>query len=362
VQPDEVHVDPAAGSAAALQWRTLADRLALPYFASPDWALAWWETIADGSGGEVAVWRDTEGVAEAVVGVARRQERIHARVPLSASVWTNLGSGIGAADHCAWPVVRHRLEDVHAWLLKRARGHPLLLRDLDPDVGVPVVPPTGRIVSRSRCPRLEIPSSEEPLGRSSNFRQQLRSYQRKADRVGLEFRWIPPREMTKDVLDRLVVLHAERRASVGGATSFGDDRLRFHRRLLDLGDGVRGPAAMVAARRGEVVGILYGFLWRNVFAYYQSGWEPAWERIRLGYLLVSQSIRAAGDAGARWFDMLRGVEPYKYRFGAFDRVDETWIVPTGAAGRMLLGKYRAKDWIDRRRVLGTKRGQIAGSW
>ena len=104
---------------------------------------------------------------------------------------------------------------------------------------------------------------------------------------------------------------------------------------------------VLAERDGQPVGVLYGFRWRDVFAYYQTGWEPEWAAANLGTVLVSEAIRLAGQAGARVFDFLRGAESYKYRFGAVDRIDETWLVPRGAHGRLLGLQYRVKDRLRR---------------
>ena len=57
---------------------------------------------------------------------------------------------------------------------------------------------------------------------------------------------------------------------------------------------------------------------------------------------VCSSTRASASRptnGARTFDFLRGAEPYKYRFGAVDRWDRTWMVPRGPAGALLAARY-----------------------
>jgi hypothetical protein len=41
-------------------------------------------------------------------------------------------------------------------------------------------------------------------------------------------------------------------------------------------------------------------------------------------------------------DFLRGGEPYKYRFGARDHWDHTWLVPRGPAGALLALRHRAR--------------------
>jgi CelD/BcsL family acetyltransferase involved in cellulose biosynthesis len=47
------------------------------------------------------------------------------------------------------------------------------------------------------------------------------------------------------------------------------------------------------------------------------------------------------------FDFLRGGESYKYRFGATDRVDETWLVPAGLGGLALRAKYETQARMKR---------------
>ena len=54
---------------------------------------------------------------------------------------------------------------------------------------------------------------------------------------------------------------------------------------------------VLAERDGRAVGALYGFWWREVFAYYQMGWEPELADTHLGIMLVSEAIRLAGLAG-----------------------------------------------------------------
>jgi CelD/BcsL family acetyltransferase involved in cellulose biosynthesis len=87
----------------------------------------------------------------------------------------------------------------------------------------------------------------------------------------------------------------------------------------------------------------YGFRWRDEFAYYQTGWLPELASLSLGTVLVAEAIRAARADGARVFDFLRGQEPYKYRFGAVDKVDTTLLLPHGPSGLLLRLKFGAKQ-------------------
>ena len=101
-----------------------------------------------------------------------------------------------------------------------------------------------------------------------------------------------------------------------------------------------GPSAIVARCGDAVVGMLYGFRWKDTFAAYQWGWEAPWDRHSMGSVLVLPGASASRPRhGARTFDFLRGAEPYKYRFGAVDRWDRTWMVPRGPAGALLAARY-----------------------
>jgi CelD/BcsL family acetyltransferase involved in cellulose biosynthesis len=323
-------------------WRQLAASGDTSYFVSPDWVLGWWESLGRGLPAEVAVWRRGSGELQAVVPLARIRQRLHPAAPLAVPTRVNLGSGPGAADHCGWAVLPEAREEVAAWIAAQAARGSLVLNDLDPAMGVPFVPDGAVRVATSACPRLAIPADGEPAGLSTKFRKQLRAYGRKLEREGVRFRLVGGADMTEELLETVYRLHERRWSLVGGPSSFNRDRAELHRRLIARGGLGRGPAVVLAERDGTPVGVLYGFLWRDVFAYYQTGWEPEWAAASLGTVLVSEAIRLAGAAGARVFDFLRGAEDYKYRFGASDRVDETWLVPRGAGGRLLILRYRLK--------------------
>jgi CelD/BcsL family acetyltransferase involved in cellulose biosynthesis len=326
------------------EWRALAiSQPSASYFVSPDWVLSWWETEGDGAHVEAGVWRDDAGRLEAVVPLARYPHRLHPVAPLTVPTWTNLGSGVGAADHCGWAVRASRAEDVRAWLAGKLASGSMILDSLDPEAGAALVPAGAQAIASSACPRVAIPAAEAEIGGSAKFRKQLRAYRRKIERLGVTFRWIGPAEMTADVVDTVLDLHETRRAAAGWASMFNPDRAALHRRLIERSTASGGPAAVLAERDGQPVAVLYGFRWRDVFAYYQTGWVADLAAANLATVLVAEAIRLAGADGATMFDFLRGAEAYKYRFGAHDRVDQTWLVPVGVRGRLLRAKYRWKQ-------------------
>ncbi|HEX2029346.1 MAG TPA: GNAT family N-acetyltransferase [Nitriliruptorales bacterium] len=103
---------------------------------------------------------------------------------------------------------------------------------------------------------------------------------------------------------------------------FGPDRtLRMHR--LDI-DGA--PAAVTVSLVGDGVG-------DKEWGLYNSAFERGYGALAPGVVLVGEVIRIAADEGYAGFDLLRGDEPYKYRFGARDRpLRRVTVVP--AAGTL----------------------------
>jgi len=308
------------------------------YFQTPDWVLAWWDTIAARPPTRVALWRTPAGRPHAIVALSRDRERLHRRLPLAVPVYANSGSGAGVADHCSWLVSADARDAVAAWLTQAIAGSALVVRSAAPGWPAEVLPAGARAVEVTACPRVALPLTPGAGGPSSGFVRQLRRFTRRLAREGVRFDWVPPSQVDERLLASLFELHGQGRPE----GSFGIGQLAFHRQLARSAEPGRGPAAVVARRGDQIAGILYGFWWRDTFAAYQSGWDRRYARHALGNLLVLHALEFAAEHGARTFDFLRGTEPYKYRFGAQDQWDRTWLVPRGAAGALLLARHLAR--------------------
>lgn len=324
------------------EWRELASRIdGSSYFQTPDWVLSWWED-ARRPWAELALWRSTLGVLDAVVCLAQWRQRLIRGLPLVIRFTTNLGSGRPhSADHCGWPVMPHRVEDVRRWVVTRHPQGVIVLQHLDQQTGVPLAPQGARRVLITACPRLMIQTDTGKAERSKQFRKRIGNYQRRLERMGVSFTWTPPEAMTVDAIDLLFTL-SESRRSLKRHSSFHRERSAdFHRRLVGWGGPGRGPAMTLAFHGGEPIGMIYGFVWRDTFYFYQGGWYAGWARFSLGTVLVSEAIRFAYLHGLRCYDFLRGAEPYKYRFGGMDKIDESWLLSRGIAGWLVGRKYQA---------------------
>lgn len=170
------------------------------------------------------------------------------------------------------------------------------------------------------CPRIDLAGGygaylERLPGR---LRQELVRKTRKLARdVGdLELVEVPAGEVADaldEFLDRAAISFPEKasffqRADVHAlfaalAAELSAERaFRLHR--LDVG-GL--PAAMT-------VSLVSGDDW----GLYNSAFDPAMGSLAPGMVMVGLLIERAADEGFRTFDLLRGDEPYKYRFGAHD--------------------------------------------
>ena len=225
-----------------------------------------------------AAWR---GAVRATRGARRAEPGPRAPAPRGSRSTcpstSNAGSGAGAADHCGWLVPRDRRDEVAAWLAEAIGGRGPLLRGADPAWGRPPLPARRRVDredARARACPCRARISDGRAARTSFAASSSASHAGWSGR-GCASSGSRPARSTSALLRTLFELHARARARHGIGSSFGVEQLALHRRLAERSGAGRGPAAVVARRDGAVVGVLYGFWWKDTFAAYQWGWEAA---------------------------------------------------------------------------------------
>lgn len=333
--PRVLDLEGADGAGIVPAWRALASEVEdSSYFQTPDWVLAWWATVARRPRTRLALWCEADGRLSAVAAVSDVRRRPDRRIPLSVPVLANAGSGPGDADHCGPLVAPGRELDVASWLTNIARTRALVLQNIASPRGA-FVPRAARPTSVTTCPRLRIEDLDPRFIPSAGFRRQLRRYECALADAGVTFEWVEPGRVGAEHVDALIRLHFGRRSAAGGRSSLDERHRALLHRLTASAEPGRGPAAVVARAGERIVAELVGFRWKDSFAAYQSGWHSDYAAHSLGSVLVHQSIRLAAAHGVGVFDFLRGAETYKYRFGAIDRYDESFLVPTGASGLAL---------------------------
>ena len=323
------------------EWRALAAyTVASSYFQTPDWVLGWWEDCGRPPT-RVGMWRDASGRLDAIALLSKVREPLRRGLPLSVPVVTNSGSGWPhSADRCGWPALSHRVPEVREWAARPHWPDSVLARHLDHRSGIASIPSGAHLVLTTRCPVVDHAEPGVAPPRSKRFEKKLRRLRRRLLTMGVTFAWTPPEQMTSDAVDLLFEL-LDRSRRLPDESSFTQDlHAGLQRRLVAAGSPGCGPAMVVAEHGGRPIGIEYGFVWRDTFYDYQSAWDASYAPHSLGTILNDEAIRLAAINGCSSFDFLRGDEDYKYRLGASDVVDETWLLPRGMSGRLLEWKYR----------------------
>lgn len=196
------------------------------------------------------------------------------------------------------------------------------------------------------CPRLALPGSWEAyLGTlSPNRRQTLRRKERKLLREHGATVTEYANGRFAEGWRHLMRLHDQRWS---GAGAFGDPRAETLQREFAGDLAARGRAWLTTLDvDGAPAAAWYGFAAGDTVYFYQSGRDPRWEDASVGLVLMGLMIRRAIERGFRWFDFLRGDDPYKHHWTGARRMSRTVTVfrrGWGGAG------LRAIDWLAERR-------------
>lgn len=312
-------------------WRSLAEARGNP-FVSPEWFRSSIAHLADSAAPKVvAVYREDGslmGVMPFVLDASRRPAAIRFA---GATFGDRLHPAAAEADEVE--VASAAVEALAGELRQRI----LLLEKVDAEAE------WWQAMQRSapaRLARIEQQPSELPFvhlegldwdgylaKRSSNFRQQVRRRERALHRDHrVEVRTATESSLEAD-LDRLFELHEARWDSRDGSSSLQAPAAR--RFLKDFAGAAFGRGWLrlrLLEVDGTAVAGFFGWRLGPSFAFYQSGFDPAWADKSVGVVLMAATIRSAIEEGASEFDMLLGTEAYKRRFTDDSRPVQTVIL------------------------------------
>ncbi len=330
----EVLESPQALADLAPAWQDLwrCDPAATP-FHSPDWLLSWTRHLWGGGRlRALALFPDGHLAALAPFFLWG-----YSQTPESICV-SFLGSGItdylgmlaepefaDSAARCVFDWLAANQRDWHVCDLQELRANSPLLR---------VEPPAGWSVVReecSVCPVVTAPATMEEFeaGLPSAFRHNLHTAENRLRKEG-DFEFLS--DNPEELIPALFRLHETRWREREQEGMLATNALRsFHCEAIRA--LMRSGIARLYGLRigGEIAAVQYNLLARGVCYLYLSGFDPRCGRFSPGMLLLRESIRCAIEEGARELDFLRHREPFKYRWGASDRVNYTLrITPSSA--------------------------------
>jgi CelD/BcsL family acetyltransferase involved in cellulose biosynthesis len=125
----------------------------------------------------------------------------------------------------------------------------------------------------------------------------------------------------RELLSAMAAFHDRRYDDRGGSSAFSLPAVRAFQEEVTRRGLDRGWLRMYALRlNGETAAVMYGINYGGRFYFYQHGFDDRYQVHSVGLVLMGLSVRAALDEGAREFDMLWGVEPYKFLWARDARI------------------------------------------
>lgn len=207
-------------------------------------------------------------------------------------------------------------DEVAAGGLAEDTGWPDLLSHHARQAGFDVVVETDDV-----CPRVDIGEGADAwlAALPAKHRHELRRKGRKLARElgGVVFDTAPAAEAHAAAEEFLEL--ASQAAGAKGRF-FIDERMRaFFLALVDefAADGSLRIDRLLVGERTAAATV--SLIWDGAFGLYNSSFDQGLGTYAPGMVLVGELIRAAAEARSPVFDLLRGDEPYKYRFGAHER-------------------------------------------
>jgi CelD/BcsL family acetyltransferase involved in cellulose biosynthesis len=323
------------------EWGDLALAAGNP-FSTWEWASAWWRHLGDGREQRILGCRRADGSLAGVLPLY-----LAARRPLRTLRFV----GHDPADQLG-PVCRPEDRDAVAAAFRDAlsasRDWDVCIAErLSEDDGWPELL-DGVRTRRERSPVLQLPGGSWDdflAGKSSNFRQQARRGERKLVREhGLTFRLTSDPDRLDEDMETLFRLHEGRWAEAG--TSALPDFLKpFHRDFARLALESGWLRLWIAELDGAPAAAWYGFRLGDADWFYQSGRDLAWERSRIGFVLLLHTVRDAIEHGRSEYRLLLGSESYKDRLAEHEDHATTVAIARGAAGRTALAAARLRGRV-----------------
>jgi CelD/BcsL family acetyltransferase involved in cellulose biosynthesis/glycosyltransferase involved in cell wall biosynthesis len=215
----------------------------------------------------------------------------------------------------------------------------LELSQLRPQSPLAAAVSNGEVREGESCPALALPRAIDDLAAAVGKRQlaYFRYCFRRAERSAHVEVTRADQTNLDELLDALFALHAARwREKEQPGVLASPAVRRFHREAA-RGLLAAGILRLCALRfDGRIAAVFYGFAAHGRTHYYLSGFDPAFERLSPGTMIVGVAIEDAVREGCTEFDFLRGREPYKYAWGARDRA--SWVLRAAAFRRAEAGR------------------------
>ena len=333
------------------EWPELAERSG-NIFATWEWVSTWWRHFGEGRMLAVAACRSGGGKLVGILPLYRWSSR-----PLRVIRFI----GNGASDELG-PICHPSDRGAVTRALRRLLNTSALQWDLFIAEQLRATEEWrafvgGTVIRREGNPVLRWPAGgwdQFLASRSSHLRKRVRYQERSLQRKHeVSYRLADDPETLQEAMGILFALHRLRWGASGVA--FEGLREAFHREFAGLALERGWLRLWILELDGQPASAWYGFRFAGADFYYQSGWDPRWEDLSVGSILVSHSIRDALDHGIPEYRFLRGGETYKYRLANEDCPLLTFGLSRGAPGRAAVAAASLTQRVPRlRRALRSR--------
>ena len=301
------------------QWQDLLGRSVMNnLYITPSWQELWWSSFQDGRSLAGFYLTNAGGDLTAIASLSR-----------SGGHYSLVGNS-DTFDYNDFIVASGAEESFYPTLLDTISangGHRFDLHSISEDSPTLAILPglaqeRGYTVSVSEedvAPRLMLPPTWDDYlaGLGKKDRHELRRKLRRLE--GHEnWRWYCVTDPVETASRVDVFLDLMRRSDPAKAEFLSPDREAFFRDVIAATAAEDVLRLFFLEMNGQDVAASLCLDYDQVRMLYNSGHDPEYRYYSVGLLLHSYCLRDALERGYRYFDFLRGNEPYKYRLGGSD--------------------------------------------
>ena len=315
----EVFSSPEAFVDLETEWRALMARSAHAHpFYDPAWHAAWWRNFGAGELHVYAMREEGGALAAVAPFVLSEGGRLRLTGGDDLSDYLDIIAADGA--HLAvWRVILAALDEADApdWRELSLRGIP----ETSPTIAA-IEELTGGSASFSEeevCPVIALPGSWDEYAGMLHPKDErdLRRKIRKANmEAGLAYERTESADALAADLEDFITLHALSQPEK--ADFWNADRRSFFQDVTRVMLALGYLDLSIMRVDGHPVAANLSFDYADRIYLYNSGFDPVEHELSGGLVLLAHNVDEAIRAGRSTFDLLRGDEAYKYRFGAQD--------------------------------------------
>lgn len=148
---------------------------------------------------------------------------------------------------------------------------------------------------------------------SRNTHKQIKRRQNRLNALGnVELDICRTEQEVETAFDALVRLHVSRWQAKGHSGSFGSDLYcRFHLALMHRLFTEDQLWLATLKVDNDIIAVEYMFLYKHVLLFFQTGFNPEFEYLSPGHVMIAHAIQQAIATGVRRVDFLKGEYGYK---------------------------------------------------